>query len=56
MKLYAAMVLGIALGVGVALVLAARELEDEAPTTALAMPVAPLPGAPPGSEGGTTGA
>lgn len=39
MKLYAAMVVGLAIGAGVALLLAARELED-APSTTPTTPAA----------------
>lgn len=53
MKLYAAMVVGIALGAGLAVFLAARDLEDDAPTTS-SIPAAPP--APPTVAGTTMGA
>lgn len=42
MKLYAAMMIGLAIGAGFALVMAARELED-APTTTSATPAPSTP-------------
>jgi hypothetical protein len=45
MKLYAAMMFGLALGAGIAIVLAARELEDAAPATIAPTP-APIESAP----------
>ena len=44
LKLYCAMLVGIAIGAGVALVLAARELEDAVPAEAQTTPVTPANG------------
>ena len=44
LKLYCAMLVGIAIGAGVALVLAARELEDVVPAETQTMPVTPANG------------